>query len=287
LCARRCSRRSRSTPWWASSCSRGKNGRLSTTAENARKLAEDPFAYTPLWPAFEREEHDGYVLFHGPGRHHWFALALRLRLGTNVEPSVQTVRAWFRERGRREFTWTVSDSSTPTDLRERLLALGAQPDPAEPLMAGMVLTREPPAREGIEVRPVATFDEYAAVRELGWDLLGMSEGDRREARGRLQASWAEYADVDIVNFAAFVDGRVVAAGGIQFTPYGAYLAGGSTHPDYRGRGCYRALVHARWEAAVARGTPLLAVQAGKMSKPILERLGFRQIATVNVLIDQT
>jgi GNAT superfamily N-acetyltransferase len=86
--------------------------------------------------------------------------------------------------------------------------------------------------------------------------------------------------------AAFLDGRVVAAGGIQFTPYGAYLAGGSTHPDYRGRGCYRALVRARWEAAAARKTPLLATQAGAMSKPILERLGFQQVATVHALVDR-
>jgi predicted GNAT family acetyltransferase len=66
----------------------------------------------------------------------------------------------------------------------------------------------------------------------------------------------------------------------------APIAGGSTHPDYRGRGCYRALVRARWNAAVTRGTPLLAVQAGAMSKPILERLGFRQIATVHALVDR-
>jgi GNAT superfamily N-acetyltransferase len=105
-------------------------------------------------------------------------------------------------------------------------------------------------------------------------------------RARLIATWEAYQSMDIMNFAAFVDGRVVAAGGIQFTPYGAYLAGGSTHPDYRGRGCYRALVRARWNAAVTRGTPLLAVQAGAMSKPILERLGFRQIATVHALVDR-
>jgi GNAT superfamily N-acetyltransferase len=152
-------------------------------------------------------------------------------------------------------------------------------------MAGMVLNNPPPAVEGLEVRPVENFEEYAAVRELGWDLLGMSEEERTQARARLDASWADYEKVDIVNFATFVDGRVVAAGGIQFTPYGAYLAGGSTHPDYRRQGCYRALVRARWDASVARGTPLLAVQAGQMSKPILERLGFRQIATVHVLID--
>ena len=117
--------------------------------------------------------------------------------------------------------------------------------------------------------------------------MGLEESERTEARARLQGSWAEYEQVDIVNYAAFVDGRVVAAGGIQFTPYGGYLAGGSTHPDYRGRGCYRALVRARWDAAAGRATPLLAVQAGKKSKPILERLGFEQIATVHVLVDHT
>jgi GNAT superfamily N-acetyltransferase len=260
---------------------------MNRLGDNARKLAEDAFAYTPVWPSFERETHAEYVLFHGPSPHHWFAMALRLRLGSDLERLVEGVRTWFRERGRQELTWVVTDSSTPSDLSERLEELGAQPDPDEPVMAGMVLTDAPPDVEGIEVRPVATFEEYAAARELGWNLLGMSEAERREARERLQASWAEYEQVDIVNYAAFVDGKVVAAGGIQFTPYGAYLAGGSTHPDHRGRGCYRALVRARWDAAVARGTPLLAVQAGRMSKPILERLGFRQIATVHVLVDRT
>jgi GNAT superfamily N-acetyltransferase len=254
--------------------------------DDGRVLAEDAFAYTPLWPDFEREPHDEYVLFHGPSPHHWFALALRLRLGGDAEAHVEHVRDWFRRRGRRELTWIVTDSTTPDDLRKRLLALGAEPDPQEPVMAGMVLTEAPPGVGGLEVRPVETFEEYAAVRELGWDLLGLSEEERVGARARLRTSWADYADVDIVNYAAFVDGRVVAAGGIQFTPYGAYLAGGSTRPDYRGRGCYRALVRARWDAAVERGTPLLAVQAGQMSKPILERLGFRQIATVHVLIDR-
>jgi len=214
-----------------------------------------------------------------------FGLALRLRVGANVETIVDAVRVWFAERGRAKFTWLVADSSTPPDLRERLLGLGAQPDAAEPSYAGMVLTEPPPAVEGVEVRPVETFDEYAAVRELGWDLLGMSEDQRAEPRARLASSWDDYQTIDIFNFAAFIDGRVVAAGGVQFTPHGAYLAGGSTDPDYRGRGCYRALVRARWDAAAARGTPLLAVQAGAMSKPILERLGFRQIAAVHALVD--
>jgi GNAT superfamily N-acetyltransferase len=254
--------------------------------DDARRLAEDAFAYTPISPASEREEREQYVLFHGRNRHHLYGLALRLRAGGDVGTVADEVRAWFAERGRTEFTWLASDSSTPRDLRQRLLRLGARPDADEPVYYGMVLTKPPPEVEGIEARPVETFEEYAAVRELGWDLLGISEEDRAEPRARLREAWNDYQAVDSLSFAAFVDDRVVAAGGVQFTPYGAYLAGGSTHPDYRRRGCYRALVRARWDAAAARGTPLLAVQAGAMSKPILERLGFQQIATVYALVDR-
>jgi hypothetical protein len=53
-----------------------------------------------------------------------------------------------------------------------------------------------------------------------------------------------------------------------------------------GRGAYRALVHARWEDAVARGTPLAATDAGSQSRPILERMGFREVCTIRCLIDR-
>jgi hypothetical protein len=47
------------------------------------------------------------------------------------------------------------------------------------------------------------------------------------------------------------------------------------------------LVRARWDAAQARGVALLVVHAGKMSLPILERLGFKRIGSVRVLVDES
>jgi hypothetical protein len=44
-------------------------------------------------------------------------------------------------------------------------------------------------------------------------------------------------------------------------------------------------VRARWDDAVGRGTPALITQAGRMSVPILERLGFFEVARITVLID--
>jgi GNAT superfamily N-acetyltransferase len=257
-----------------------------TSRDDARRLAEDAFVYTARWPTQQWQERDEYFLLHGRNPHHLFGLALRLRLGEDVERLVDEVRAWFADRGRRQFSWVIGDSATPRDLRERLLRRGAHPDAGEPVYAGMVLDEPPPKVEGFEVRPVMTFEEFAAARELSWAVIGgMSEEEREVARDGLGGAWEEYQQVDVVVFASFVDGRPVACGGVNFTQYGALLAGAGTHPEYRGRGCYRALVRARWDAAVARGTPLLAAQAGKMSRPILERLGFRQIATVHSLVD--
>ena len=57
-------------------------------------------------------------------------------------------------------------------------------------------------------------------------------------------------------------------------------------PEARGRGAYRALVRARWEHAAERGTPLLVVQAGAMSGPVLTRLGFETHGELGLLVDR-
>ena len=55
--------------------------------------------------------------------------------------------------------------------------------------------------------------------------------------------------------------------------------------EARGHGVYRALIAKRWELAVERGTPALTVQAGRMSRPILERVGFQFVAPVKIYAD--
>ena len=70
---------------------------------------------------------------------------------------------------------------------------------------------------------------------------------------------------------------MASVGRAIYTVAGGYLMGGSTATWARGRGACRAVVRARWDEAVRRGTPALAVGAGPMSQPILERLGFEQV----------
>ena len=63
------------------------------------------------------------------------------------------------------------------------------------------------------------------------------------------------------------------------------LYGGATKESARGRGAYRGLIRARWDSAVALGTPALITQGGSMSRPILEKLGFRRVGEVHMLLD--
>jgi GNAT superfamily N-acetyltransferase len=67
--------------------------------------------------------------------------------------------------------------------------------------------------------------------------------------------------------------------------HGVALMGGAVLPAFRGRGVYRALVRRRWDHAIARGTPLLVVQAGAMSAPVLDGLGFVRHGDLHLFVD--
>jgi hypothetical protein len=82
-----------------------------------------------------------------------------------------------------------------------------------------------------------------------------------------------------------MDGEAVAAGYAAYTDLGLILFGGATLPRTRGHGAYRALVTARAAEAAARGTPTLVTHAGRLSRPILERLGFEPVARIDRLLD--
>jgi hypothetical protein len=86
--------------------------------------------------------------------------------------------------------------------------------------------------------------------------------------------------------AVWLDGELVCTGTSAPTEHGLLLYGGATRESARGRGAYRALIRARWDDAVALGTPALITQGGTMSRPILERLGFERVGEVHMLLDE-
>ena len=255
-----------------------------------RALAEEPAAQAAVPKGFVRLLDPRYCLFLGP----WpsFASLQRLRLDAGeVEATVEEVRAIIRERGHRKPVWWVGESATPADLPERLLELGFRygkpPDDGPTATAMAMLEAPPPAPANVEVRLVGSFDEFVRGVEIQWEAFGTLEAEREEQRAQFQERWATQDDpANAKTFLAFVDGQAVGAANAVFADAGALLIGGATLPEARGLGAYRALVRARWDEAERRGAPALVVQAGAMSKPILERLGFRPVCEIQILVDE-
>ncbi len=255
------------------------------------RIAEDAWAYRVPRSDEVREDAGDVVLVHRAGSFYLLGSANRIRFSpSSAERRIDEVRAWFGAQGRDAFSWWVGASATPGGLVERLLAGGAEPDPEDPLVTPMVLDHAPPpAPSGVEVRRVETFEDYRLSSEIMYEGFTASEQERSEGRARVAEDWEiERADDRRSHYVAWIGGEAVGMGMLSFlAPGPAYLVGGSTLPAARGRGAYRALVRARWDEAVRRGTPTLLVGAGQHSRPILERLGFRGGPPSHVLVDHS
>ena len=209
----------------------------------------------------------------------------------HVEAAIEHVHAVLREHGKNEVAWFVPEAASPPDLAQRLLRRGATPfdkPPFEARFASMVTVRPPaPGPPDIIARPAESFEEFRASGEVANAAFDVSKNDRLayDAQARLLWEIAESGGA-YRTFVAIVDGEIVGSGGAIYGANAVYLSGGSTNEDVRGRGVYRALVRARWDAAVERRTPALTVLAGKMSRPILERLGFATVGWVDCLSDR-
>lgn len=197
---------------------------------------------------------------------HTHAAVERIRLGADgVEAAITDVDAFMHETDTKIASWWLCERSAPDE--ETFLAAGLERTD-DYLNTAMLLTEEPPRVDGIEVREVATLDEWVEARKLQRAVFAEGTGDD------FAVGWDAPHDP---LYAAWLDGRIASVGRATFTRVGAYLTGGATADWARGRGAYRAVVRARWDAAAAAGTPVLGVGAGPMSRPILERLGFRPV----------
>ena len=252
-----------------------------------RELCENANTYTRLGPGNERIVDPRFVIALSPGSGPHATVVQRLRLADDhVDESVAEIRALIVTRGRTVCHWEVGDSATPPDLVDRLLALGCVPDPDEPLAIGMVLTEAPgDDPPGVTARRVETLAEFEEAVRIAHAAFGSSATIAEESLARAATTflnegrgWRTYL--------ALVDGQPIAQATASFTDHGVLLFGGATRKEARGKGAYRALVRARWDDAVAAGTPVLVTHAGAMSRPILRRLGFREVSQLHFLLDE-
>ena len=252
------------------------------------ELAENSNAFTPLGLGEQRLEDPRFVVYLGKSRSPWSTVVQRFRLRADeVEGVVRELREQLAALGRASATWEVGNSATPSDLPERLEALGMVPD-REPFAVGMVLTEAPPPPPpGLAARQVDTLEDYRTALAIMHEAFDAPAEVRGREDDRAAETWAQVrASPRMRYYLALLEDEPVGAATASFADAGVVLNAGSTLPHARGRGAYRALVAARWRDAVAEGTPALITQAGAMSRRILVRLGFRAVAEIRIFLDE-
>lgn len=247
-------------------------------------LAEDLNTHIPVRPGDSRIITSRYSVVISTDPDPRRNIVQRLRIPADeVESTVAEVRAHLAARGRHRATWEVGSSAVPPDVGVRLMKLGMVPATPEPVAVGMVLTRPLGAHPTTAVvRRVTTLEDYRIADAIYRQCFGGTEPDPVVTERR----FVEHQAVGIVaRYLASIDGKPVAVAEAMYLEAAVVLCGGASLPTARGRGAYRALVRARWEEGARRGTPILVTQANAMSRPILRRLGFQEVATIRIYRD--
>jgi GNAT superfamily N-acetyltransferase len=188
-------------------------------------------------------------------------------------------RDYFAARGD-GVEWKLYDYDMPADLADRLAAAGFVPDDEELMLfaeaaaiqAGVVLP------DGVRLEPVTDEAGVHALMAVHRHEPGSEE--KSWLTNTLLASLRDPGQPTEMVVAIAAD-EPVSSARIEFVPGTDFagLWGGSTVPQWRGKGIFRALVAYRAGRAAARGYKYLQVDASQMSRPILKRLGFTPIAS--------
>jgi GNAT superfamily N-acetyltransferase len=222
-------------------------------------------------PTVRVERDERSTLFVGNG---WSAVLWTDLDESNADAEIARLVARLREiPGHVE--WKLYGHDRPADLPQRLVAAGLEPDDEEALVVAEVA--DVPTETDVDVR-VATSDELI---DLFVEVNEQAFGTAFAGVGRELKRALEQPEPAMLAVVCFVDGVPASAARIDFvggSPF-AGLYGGSTLPEYRGRGLYRATVAKRAELARERGYRYLQVDALPTSRPILERTGFIQLTT--------
>jgi len=205
--------------------------------------------------------------------------------GAELDRLIARQRDYFAGRGE-AVEWEARAHDEPADLPARLRAAGFVPEEQETVLVGLTaeMATAPALPDGVVLRWVtadADMRRIAAMESAVWGQDWSWLGEN--LIGRIAAT-----PDDIAVLAAEAGGEVVSAAWLVFIQPGAdsfgRLLGGSTLPQWRGRGIYRALVAARAQRAAARGARYLQVDASDDSAPILRRLGFRAVTTTTAYV---
>jgi GNAT superfamily N-acetyltransferase len=178
-----------------------------------------------------------------------------------------------------DLTWLVCPHDRPADLRERLLAHGFEPEEPEAVLV-LDLKQVPPALlEAVrhDVRRIEhpdQLDDVISIQQQVW------QASFARGRARLARHLVEEPE-SLSLYVAYVDAVPASTASISYYAGGTFasLVRAATLPAYRRRGLFTALVATLVQDARQHSVRFVDAEAGPMSRPILEKLGFQRLTT--------
>lgn len=256
---------------------------MSDIPEAVRRQALHPFFVLPRPKSVKEFPLDGAVLTINPYPNP--QMAFPTTADADVPALVEQTRAIAREHGKTAIAWWIAPEHDALAAAFEAAGIVNKDSPGYEAVENAMALVSPPAGgrpAGVDVRPVESFEDFRSAMVVNEKTFGMPTLPENEIVDRYDEYLEESSGESYV---AVVDGEIVGAAYGAFGNAGLNLFGGAVLDEFRGRGIYRALTFARWDKAVERGTPALTVQAGRMSMPILEKLGFELVAAARVFVD--
>jgi GNAT superfamily N-acetyltransferase len=240
------------------------------------RLYDEQERRNSIQPPYHREELPGIVRHVHPDRARLSFVIYSDLTAENADHTIQDQIDWYRTQiNGGGLEWKTFEHDEPPDLPQRLAAHGFEAEEQEallyldlqncpdvylqPLTADVRRITDPE-----DVGPVVAVQ--TAVYDRNFDWL---DKQLRASLSTYAGNWAVYV--------AYVDDLPVCAAWMSLPANSQFagLWGGATLPQYRRMGIYTAVVAARAQEAIRRGYRFLTVDAGDMSRPILQKRGFQ------------
>jgi ribosomal protein S18 acetylase RimI-like enzyme len=177
--------------------------------------------------------------------------------------------------------WKTRAHDHAPGLHQSLLDHGFVPEEPESIMIGearrLAVDLAPPA--DVVLRQVSQDNEVRAMAAMSALAFGEPPGAAAEMADALLRRLSRRDGMEL--WVAEADGRVISAGRLEPVPGTSFAGiwGGSTLPEWRRRGIYRALTAERARSALRLGKTLINSDSTEYSRPILERYGFLKVST--------
>jgi len=211
----------------------------------------------------------------------WSAIVYSRFPPSETETIVHAEIGYFN-RLNRDFEWKVYSHDEPPDLLTQLRNRGFKIGEEEALMIrdlrelSPILMAPPPAGVTVSaLRDEHRIEDYLSVESAVWSC------EPGKTRPLLLSTLGDPLQRDLA-FVAYADGKPVGCARVTASPSSQFsgLWGGSVLAGFRGRGIYRALLSARiHHVRQFDSIRYLRVDAMPTSRPILEKYGFKQVAS--------